>query len=360
MVAASAVIYSQGDSDKQEGGNYRKKSKHYRFNYTKKGPAMVKDGEYIMKIMDLARLAPSSHNTQPWRLSVKNNYVIVGYEPERHLKVGDPNMRELFISLGCFMQTAAVAAQSLGYKMTSLFIGDGPEGVAKLIFTKASKPEPKLGEAIRKRRSNRRNFLNQPILKDELARLKKLTSGTATLEIYTKEEEVKFLSEATREATLRAMRRHEFREELSTWVRHNWTRQADGMPAYVQGIPGPVSLMAKTIIRKNPKVADGQAKKDAKSVLNSAAVTLITLPDQRPRNWLDAGRLYQKLCIEAQMMDISSAAYSAAVVDNKITSEIMSKLKIKNPPVVLLRLGYAKKMARPSPRRSLKDIITTS
>jgi len=321
---------------------------------------MVKDGQYILKILDLARLSPSSHNTQPWKVSVDKNKAIVGYEPHRHLAVGDPDRRELFISLGCFIQTAAAAAQSLGYKMTTLFMGEGAEGVAELLFTKASQPEPKLAEAIRRRHSDRRKFLNQPIPKEELDQLKKLTSGTAKLAIFTSEEDVKFLSEMTAQATLTAMKQTEFREELAGWVRHNWTKQPDGMPAYVQGIPGPVSLVAKTIIKKNPKVADSQAKKDAKSVFGSSAVALITLAEQTPRTWLDAGRLFQKLCLEAKLLGISSSAFSAAVMDGNTVSDMMHKLELKDQPVALLRLGYAKNSPRPTPRRPLKDILATA
>jgi len=321
---------------------------------------MVRDGQYILKILDLARLAPSSHNTQPWKVSVDKNKAIIGYEPQRHLTVGDPDMRELFISLGCFIQTASYAAQSLGYKMTTLFIGEGPEGVAELLFTKASKPQPELADAIRNRRSDRRKFLNEPIPKEEMDHLKKLTSGTAKLEIFTSEEDVSFLSDMTRQATLAAMRRGEFREELAGWVRHNWTKRPDGMPAYVQGIPGPVSLVAKSIIRKNPKVADSQAKKDAKSIFGSSAVALITLGDQTPRTWLDAGRLFQKLCLEARLMGISSAAFSAAVMDGKTVSAVMDKLGLKDQPVALLRLGYAKNLPRSTPRRPLKDFLAAT
>jgi nitroreductase len=321
---------------------------------------MVKDGQYILSILELARLSPSSHNTQPWKVSVNKNKVIVGYEPQRQLTVGDPDMRELFISLGCFIQTAAYAAQSLGYKMTTLFMGEGPEGVAELLFTKASKPEPELEDAITHRRSDRRKFLDKPIPKDEMDQLKKLTSGTAKLAIFTSEEDVKFLSEMTKKATLTAMKRDEFREELAGWVRHNWTKLPDGMPAYVQGIPGPVSLLAKTIIKKNPKVADSQAKKDAKSVFGSSAVALITLADQSPRTWLDAGRLYQKLCIEAQLHDIHTAAFSAAVVDGNTVSAMMDRLEMSDHPVALLRLGYAKNLPRPTPRRSLNAILATA
>jgi hypothetical protein len=153
------------------------------------------------------------------------------------------------------------------------------------------------------------------------------------------------------------MGRVEFREELSGWVRNNWTRQPDGMPAYVQGIPGPVSLIAKKVIRKNPKTASSQAKKDAKGIMNSSAIALICAGNKSPEAWLDAGRLMQRLWLEATQLGISAAAYSAAVVDKDTANQIEKRLDLKSAPVALLRLGYGKNTPKASPRRSLEQIL---
>jgi nitroreductase len=319
---------------------------------------MVKDGQYIKEVLDLARLAPSSHNTQPWKVFIRGSKLIVGYEPVRQLSVGDPDKRELFISLGCFIQTTAEAAASYGYEMSCLYIGDGNEGVAELLFVKKGPAKSVLSDAIRDRRSDRRLYQKKPIPPAELKALSGLTSGAATVAIYDSEADIRLISELTGQATMTAMKRGEFREELAGWIRNNWTKQPDGMPAYVQGIPGPVSLIAKSVIKTNPKVAGSQAKKDAKSILNSAAIALITLKKENPRNWVDAGRLYQKIWLQATRAGISSAAFSAAVVDKDTAAVIRKSLKLDGQPVALLRLGYIAGQPKASPRRRLSDILS--
>jgi hypothetical protein len=318
---------------------------------------VVKDGQYIKEILGLARLAPSSHNTQPWKVFIRDGKAIVGYEPVRQLKVGDPDKRELFISLGCFIQTAAEAAASHGYEMSCVYLGDGHKGVAELVFVKKGPARSRISDAIRDRRSDRRPYQKKQISPAELKELSDLTSGAATVAIYDSAADIRLISELTGQATLTAMKRGEFREELAGWIRNNWTKKPDGMPAYVQGIPGPVSLIAKSVIKKNPKVAGSQAKKDAKSILNSAAIALITLGKENPRNWMDVGRLYQKIWLQATRASISSAAFSAAVVD-KDTSAVMRKsLGLDGQPVALLRLGYIAGRPKASPRRQLNDIL---
>jgi nitroreductase len=310
-----------------------------------------------MKILELARFSPSSHNTQPWKVSIIENKVVVGYEKQRHLRVGDPEMRELFLSLGCFIETVEQAARAYGYQMVCEYIGDGVEGVARLSFIKKGSADTSLVGRIKRRRSDRRKFAVRAIPAAEISRLKKFSRGQAVLTIFSENRDKKLLSDQTHKATLAAMGRNDFREELSGWVRNNWTKRPDGMPAYVQGIPGPVSLVAKTIIKKNPKVAPAQAKKDAKGVLNSSAIALVSVDRQEHEAWLDAGRLMQRTWLEATRLGLSAAAFSAAMVDADTARTIKKELRLSGQPVALLRLGYGKNIPKASPRRTLEQIL---
>jgi nitroreductase len=307
--------------------------------------------------MELARFSPSSHNTQPWKVSIVEDKVIVGYEKHRHLQVGDPDKRELFLSLGCFIETTVQAARNYGYQTVVDYIGDGHEGIARLSFAKKGSADKGLEHLIKLRRSDRRKYARKQIPEAELKRLMALMCGDAKPHLFEQTEDIKFLSQMTFDATLATMRRGEFREELSGWVRNNWTKRPDGMPAYVQGIPGPISLIAKNVIKKNPKVASSQAKKDANGVLNSSAVAVISAGKNHPEAWLDAGRLMQRLWLEATQLGISAAAYSAAVVNKNTASRIKKQFGIKAEPVALLRLGYGKNTPKASPRRTLEQIL---
>lgn len=48
-----------------------------------------------------ARVAPSAHNTQPWRFApLSDGRIVVSWTPERTLPIGAPTRRDLYLSLG--------------------------------------------------------------------------------------------------------------------------------------------------------------------------------------------------------------------------------------------------------------------
>lgn len=60
--------------------------------------------------------APSAHNTQPWRVSAQNSTtLLLGWQADRVLTVGDPTRRDLFLSLGCLAESLRIVAADQGY-----------------------------------------------------------------------------------------------------------------------------------------------------------------------------------------------------------------------------------------------------
>ena len=58
--------------------------------------------------------APSAHNAQPWVLDYDPERIELGFDPRRHLEAGDPSRRDLFLSLGAFVEAVLVAAAAEG------------------------------------------------------------------------------------------------------------------------------------------------------------------------------------------------------------------------------------------------------
>jgi hypothetical protein len=63
--------------------------------------------------------APSAHNTQPWLLEATDDdgAVRLSWDVARTLPVADPTMRDLFLSLGAFVEQALVVAAGSGIGM---------------------------------------------------------------------------------------------------------------------------------------------------------------------------------------------------------------------------------------------------
>ena len=316
--------------------------------------------EDIRNFLNIGRLAPSTHNTQPWKVRISGDELIIGYDPQRQLRVGDPDKRELFISLGCFIETVVAAAQTYGYITKVRFIGPKPDGVVSITLGRSGeKTDPQRIETIKRRRSDRRNYLDKPIPKDVILDINNINQGSASINLFNDPKDIGFLSKMTYEATYETMSDPAFREELAGWVRHNWTRRPDGMPGYTQGIPGPISLFAKLVIRKNKKMAVNQAKMDSKRVAHSSAIGLVTTSEDNPEEWVDAGRVYQRACLAATGHDVRSAGTSAAVVVEDTAKKIRGHLKLRGTPVALIRFGYTKNVPKASPRRDVDEIATS-
>lgn len=68
----------------------------------------------VLALEPAFRRAPSAHNTQPWRLRVDGDALVLGWDPARQLAVGDPTRRDLWLSLGAFTESLVIAAASDG------------------------------------------------------------------------------------------------------------------------------------------------------------------------------------------------------------------------------------------------------
>ncbi|HUC87920.1 MAG TPA: nitroreductase family protein [Candidatus Binatia bacterium] len=314
----------------------------------------------IISILDLASLSPSSHNTQPWKVIVKARYIVVGYDPKRQLLVGDPEKRELYISLGCFTESIVLSASELGYKSKIIFKDSNPAEVLTITLSKNLAISSGWRDLIRYRRSDRRLYDKKPIEENILNELVDLSTTEVRLVLFTKEADIKFLSETTYESTLKIMTNKAFREELSSWVRNNWTKKHDGMPGYTQGMPGLVSLMARLIVSKNSKVAISQAKKDSKRIKNSSSAGLICVKKDTPEQWITAGQIYQRACLLLTKQGIKTSAISSALIFDKTRQNIITQLSLTSKPVVLMRLGYKNGKVKSSPRLKVDEFTTIS
>ena len=55
----------------------------------------------IERLAYFAHLAPSTHNSQPWRFVVEGGAIDVFADPARALPAADRDRREMYLSVGC-------------------------------------------------------------------------------------------------------------------------------------------------------------------------------------------------------------------------------------------------------------------
>lgn len=110
-----------------------------------------------------AVLAPSSHNTQPWRFRISAQAIDLYADRSRALPVNDPADRELTISCGCalFNLQLAAAAEGLPARVELLPDAGQPDWLAHVELSGREHPDSELAglaAAIEQRRTCRQPF----------------------------------------------------------------------------------------------------------------------------------------------------------------------------------------------------------
>jgi len=119
-----------------------------------------------LTILRHAILAPNPHNRQPWRIRLDGaDAMTVWCDPDRRLPQTDINDRQITIGFGCFLETARLAASTIGLHLE---ITPFPEGeghprldgrpVAHLRLVAGAAVADPLAAAILQRRSDKSDY----------------------------------------------------------------------------------------------------------------------------------------------------------------------------------------------------------
>ncbi|GIG86296.1 nitroreductase family protein [Plantactinospora endophytica] len=107
--------------------------------------------------------APSAHNTQPWRLDYRAGAIGVGWDPADTLPAADPSGRDLWLSLGAFVETCLVVAADAGLRME--FVADHRAEDRRVGWLRESRyryHSPFGAAQVRDRRTHRGRFVAGP------------------------------------------------------------------------------------------------------------------------------------------------------------------------------------------------------
>jgi hypothetical protein len=317
-----------------------------------------KDLPDIKKLQFFAKyaiLAPSGHNTQPWRLSQADNTLLLKADYSRLLPYSGVLAKEPYVSLGSFLGVFELAAKGLGYKVAIKYeLKD--DLIATIRLAGQTAADPSLLEAITHRVSNRNFYKTDPVHDSYLTEITRSEFKNVSTLVISDRDDIAYIADLTTQATLTTFADKEFRAELSKWVRNNLTRQHDGMPGFVQGIPTPVSMFAKHAV-KNLDISKDQAKKDSTRILHSGNLAVISIENPTEAALLDGGRVYAQICVLAQLHGFATTGAGAAIIDPETTQEMIKKFKLPGKPIAIIRLGTATKAAKHAPRWPLSKLL---
>lgn len=309
-------------------------------------------------------LAPSTHNTQPWKFRISDNKLYVYPDFDYRLKEGDPKGRNLFISLGCCVRNIECASADFGFETTISFARDlkGAECIL-ILFKRNSKGHLKLtnlSQFITKRFSDKSMYKGGKIEAQNLHKLSKVVEKGVRVIIVDDRSKISEIAKLQAEAALSYANNKAFRMELSSWMRSNFTRREDGMPGFSLGLSEPKLHLGRFLLNFSSKIIEKHAAKDRLLIESSSAVGVVISQGSTSNSLVNVGRLFEHLALIATSSGLNLTVL-AAIIENEDSLRRLAKIiGLENGlPQMFFRLGYGSFKIHHTPRRAIKKLIVS-
>ncbi|HEX7189862.1 MAG TPA: nitroreductase family protein [Actinomycetes bacterium] len=310
--------------------------------------------------VELARLAPSVHNTQPWRFRPDGVALTLSRDPDRRLKALDPSGRQQVISCGAALHLARLGLRLQGAdtEMVPFPTPSEPDVLARLVPVPShtvSAEDVVLADAARHRHTQRGPFEPRVVPHDVVAEIRAAAHERGTwVRVVDDPDDLAALTVLLARADEDELADPAYQEELARWTaRPESTR--DGVPASAT----PDVHGRATNLR--PRDFSGGRETTAGTAANPLAVErplalVLGTEQDTPTDWLRAGEALMALLLRAAVEGIQAQPLGQVVDREWSRARLGAALGVVGHPQMVLRLGYAKPGPE-SPRRSLDDII---
>jgi len=304
-----------------------------------------------------AILAPSMHNSQPWRFRFEpgRQAIELYADPARMLRFGDPDGRAVHIACGAALLNLRLAAVVAGRQPLVRLI---PTVTQPLLLAtvrlagpcQAQPDEIELHAAIPARRTNRSPFSGRPVPPGILAELAEAAQREgATLHFPDHEEAIRLLGLA-RDAERRLLAHPGYRAELARWV--GGARDREGIP---DAALAPHDLAGVAPVRDFGAAPPGPVRYAWFEERPQLAV--LATPSCSRSDWMRAGQALQRVLLTATLRGVASSPLTQPLEtpDAWLVRDPQSSFEY---PQMILRFGYGLPVPH-SPRRPVSEVLDT-
>jgi nitroreductase len=319
------------------------------------------DGTFEEKALTLLRfavLAPSGHNTQPWRFLIRQGSVDFFADRSRRLEVVDPADRELVMSVGAAVGTFCVAAHHFGEatSVETFPLPDDPDLVASVRLQPAAAYDHDLFAAISTRRTTRAAF-DERDLPNKLLRQLALDAQVQRVDLaIVAGDRRSAIAQLVSRGDAIQMNEKSFRRELASWVRPNTTADTDGMRGYGFGFSNLLSHAGPFLIRAFD-LGRSQGAKDRRLGQGAPALLLLATEDDTPGEWLAVGQALIRVLLRLAATGATASFLNQPIEVAELRRQLAAAVGISGVPQLLLRCGYGPEV-RAEPRRPIEEVLS--
>lgn len=309
--------------------------------------------EFLRDCLTAATLAPSIHNTQPWRFRVRDGVVDVLADRGRRLAVLDPDGREMYVSVGAAVFNLRVALSAAGRSAT-VSLTPAPDVAARLVIGPHAEPSRAanaLAGAIPRRHTNRRPFADKPIPFGTMEEL----SGAATAEGATLLAVGPELRDGvlalTRTADNRLRSDPAYLAELAAWTTPPGIGRRDGVPRHAFGPRATDAHLPMRDLGLGHGAPTGTVDFEP-----DPTIAVLFSSDDTVADWLKAGAALQRLWLTATLRGLAVTPMTQLTEITKLR-ELLADSFTRTVAQTVLRIGYPLSPALGTPRRPLADVL---
>lgn len=326
-------------------------------------PALGLSPTEITGVLEAASLAPSLHNSQPWRFRVLPEQIELHADLDRSLPTTDPEQRELRLSCGAALLNLRLALQGHGVRplVTLLPAGyragtDGSGALAVVRYGGHARQTPelaRLAQAVRTRRTNRRPFIDAPVPASHRGQLLRAAeSERGWLYALSGRDQ----HAAVRDLVVRAHRKQmaspDFRSELAAWTGREGAHR-DGVPV---SAGGPQPEPQDEWVLRDFTAGRGHIRTSGKDFESEPLLVVLCSFHEGPLAELQAGQALEQVLLTATTAGLSASFLSQPIEVRHIRAELRRALKTTLEPQAILRVGFGSPVA-PTPRRPVTDLL---
>lgn len=349
--SAATMLLSISGCTSDATGDYKREQSQLR-SHLAANPGMP-------DLIRIATLAPSGHNTQPWRFTVTKTGVIIRPDFSRRTSVVDPDDHHLFVSLGCAAENLLIAAATAG-RLGSLDFSQEQEGQLEINLAQSLPTTDALYPAIFENQSTRSNYDARAISVRDLKLLESTSHipGVSVI-ILTDIKKRGEVPEYVLRGNDAQMDNQAFVGELRDWIRFNPSealRTGDGLFTRCSGQPVIPTWIGRAAFSHFYKKSTEDAR-NAQQIKTSAGIAIFIGDAADKNHWTKVGRSFQRFALQATALGIRHSLINQPIEVPPVRTEFARFLGCGTMrPDLVVRFGYAPAMPM-SMRRPVGDVI---